>query len=131
MISGTDMAMARAAAESLMTSTCTITRLGAPVTDPDSGKVTRPSTPIYAGMCRVKPPRSRSRGRTAHIAGVEIDPELFQVSVPFAVTGIRVNDQVFIDTSPDPDLPGRKFYVRFTPALGDAISARRLECEER
>lgn len=112
-----------------MTSTCTITRPGTPVTDPDTGEVTPSATTVYTGKCRIRP--AQMWGRTAYVAGVEVSPDTFQVSVPFAVVGVRRGDLVTIVTSPDADCVGRTWYVRFTPDMGDAVTARRLLCEEQ
>lgn len=112
-----------------MTSTCTITRPGAPVTDPDTGEVTDSGTELYAGRCGIR--SAQAWGRMASVAGEIVDPDTFQVSVPFAVVGIKRGDLVHIDTCPDADCVGRTWYVRFTPDMGDTVTARRLLCEEQ
>jgi hypothetical protein len=120
----------RRAAESLMTSTCTITaRSGEPVTDPDTGAVSFPAGPVvYSGKCRVKP--SSTWGRTAEAGGEQVAPSTFTVSVPFAVTAVDRGHVVRIDASPDGWLVGRVLEVRFAPESGDHVTARRLLCEE-
>lgn len=122
-------ATAQAAAVRLMTSICTITRPGAPTTDPDTGAVTPSGAQVYAGKCRVRP--AQAWGRQAVVAGIQVDPDTFQVSVPVSAIGIRRGDLVHIDASPDADCVGRSWYVRFTPDMGDSVSARRLLCEEQ
>lgn len=125
-----DMVTVRAYAETLMTSTCTIRQPGAPATDPDSGEVTTsPGAVVYSGKCRVRP--AQGWGRTAVVAGQQIDPDTFQVSVPVSATGIGRGQQVHVDSCPDPDVVGRTWYVRYTPAMGDTVSARRVLCEEK
>ncbi len=44
----------RIEAESLMLDTCTITRPGTPVTDPDTGDVTNTPITVYTGKCKVQ-----------------------------------------------------------------------------
>lgn len=112
-----------------MTSTCTITRPGPPTTDPNTGEVTPSGTPVYSGKCRIRP--AQTWGRTAYLAGEQIQPGTFQVSVPWSVTGARHGDLVHVDSCPDPDVVGRTWYVRFTPDMGDTVTARRLMCEEQ
>jgi hypothetical protein len=119
----------RGEAEAAMASSCTITRPGSDVTDPDTGEVTNSGTQVYSGKCRIRP--AQAWGRMAIVAGETVTPDTFQVSVPFAVTGIRRGDLVTVDASPDADCIGRKWYVRFTPDMGDNVTARRLLCEEQ
>lgn len=127
---GTALPDLRVAAESLMTSTCTIRADdGAEVTDPESGEVTRaPGTEVYSGPCRVRQPGNW--GRTAEAGGEQISPNSFQVSVPFAVSTVERGHRVTVDASDDPQLVGRTFTVRFSPVMGAHITARRLICEE-
>lgn len=120
----------RTAAESLMTSTCTVREPGTVTTDPTTGTVTTvPGAAVYAGKCRIRP--AQIWGRTAYIAGVEVTPNTYMVSVPFAVQGIRRGHLVTINSCPDADAVGRVWYVKYTPDLGDNVTARRLLCEEQ
>lgn len=124
-----ELAVARSFEEARMTSTCTITRPGPPVTDRDTGEVTSPGDTVYVGKCRIR--MAQPWGRQAVIAGETVTPDTFQLSVPLSVVGVKRGDLVHIDTGPDPDAVGRTWYVRFTPDLGDSVTARRLLCEEQ
>lgn len=120
----------RAQAESLMTSTCTITAEPTEyVTDPDTGEVAEtPGEVMYQGRCRIKP--AAQWGRQAEAGGEQVLPTTYLISVPYAATGIERGAIVLVDTSPDPWLIGRRFEVRFSPMAGDHLTARRLLCEE-
>lgn len=121
--------VARSFAESLMTSTCSITRPGGePVWDETTGTYTDP-TPIdvYSGPCRIRP--AATQGRTAEAGEATALLSTFRVQLPFAVTGVDVGHRVTVDSSPDPALTGRAMVVRFVPDMGDHITARRLICE--
>jgi hypothetical protein len=124
-----DMVFARSAAESLMTSTCTISRPGGEsVTDPTTGAVTFPDAVVWSGPCRVRQPGMW--GRTSEAGGEQISPTTFRITIPFAVVNVQRGDRVTITASDDPMLVGRSFEVRFTPDMGAHITARRLLCEE-
>jgi hypothetical protein len=125
-----DMAFARAAAESLMTSTCTITRDGdgERIWNEETGSYTDPPrVTVYSGKCRVRP--AATWGRPAEAGELRLMLSAFRVQLPFAVTGVAVDQQVKIDASPDPALAGRTLVVRFIPDMGDNLTARRLTCE--
>lgn len=129
-----NMPMARAYAEAGMTSTCTVTKDGdgEPVWNGETGTyVDPPRAVVYSGPCRVKP--ASTWGRTTNAGEVQVTPSTFGVSIPFAAAGsaaVRQGMQVQVDTSADLALIGRRFEVRFTPDMGDHITARRLLCEE-
>lgn len=122
--------MGRRFIESLMTSTCTIrAQEGEPTTDPDTGAVTEaPGDVLYSGKCRVKP--AAQWGRMAEAGGEQVTPTTIQVSIPYEVSTVRRGSWVTVDASPDASLVGRRLEVRFTPAAGDNLTARRLLCEE-
>jgi hypothetical protein len=121
--------MARAAAESLMSSTCTIRQRGTgPVTNPTTGAVTFPAgATVYSGRCRVRP--SGTQGSTAEAGGAELFVFDYLISVPFAVTGVAEGHRVTIDASPDPALVGAEVEVQKVDR-GEHITARRLACSE-
>jgi hypothetical protein len=125
----TALSNARALAEALMMSACTIREPGGEaVTDPDTGEVTFPDgATVYSGKCRIRQPGNW--GTLAEAGGEQIAPGSYQISVPFAASTVERGHVVTVDASTDPQLVGRKFEVRFTPVMGD-ISARRLICEE-
>lgn len=124
----------RRLAESLMTATCTITAAaaGEPVWDAESGTYTKPDRGVvYSGPCRVKP--ASTWGREAEAGEAQVTPSTFRVSIPFAAAGsadVRQGMQLVVDASSDAALIGRRFEVRFTPDMGEHITARRLLCEE-
>jgi hypothetical protein len=124
------MAMARAAAESLMFSTCTIRAAGStPVTDPETGEVTFPAgATVYSGPCRVRPVTSRGGG-TTEAGGAELFTFDYLVSVPFSVTDVTEGHRLAITASPDPALVGVEVEVQKVDR-GEHITARRLSCSE-
>ena len=119
----------RSLIERQMTSTCRIFTVGDPVTDPSTGEVTRAEIDPVVTKCRVRP--RGSRGSTGSEAGgAEVIATGYIVSVPFALTPPPVNFQRLVVTaSPDPSLVGLSLQIREV-ARGDAISARRLMCQE-
>jgi hypothetical protein len=129
-IDALDMTFARAAAEQLMTSTCTITRAGdgPRVWNEETGTYTdSPRVVVYSGKCRIRP--AATWGRSVEAGEAEAVLSAFRVQIPFGVTGIDVGHRVFVDSSPDPALVEQTMVVRFVPDKGDHITARRLTCE--
>lgn len=125
-----DVGTARARAESLMSSTCTIRKNdGSQTTDPSTGEVTPGAgTVVYSGKCRIKPGSTQSQSQSR--GGAETFEFAFIVSVPFGATGIRAGHLVAIDGSPDPDAVGLLLEVQPTRFAGDNITARRFGCNE-
>lgn len=130
MTTALDLVTARARAESLMTSTCSIAPPGtAPVTDLTTGEVTfPPGTAVYTGPCRVRPNNS-TQAADSTAGGAEVFAFDFVVTVPFAVTGVREGHRLTVSASPDPALVGMIFEVQMV-ARGDNITARRLACNK-
>ena len=130
---GLDMVAARARAETLMTSTCTVRERGAgePVTDPDTGAVTyQAGAVVYSGKCRIKP--GGDRARTTDAGGAELFTFDYEVSIPFGAPGsaaVREGMPLTVDSSPDPAAVGMVVEVQQV-ARGEHISARRLACNE-
>jgi hypothetical protein len=121
------LAGGRAAAERLMTDTCTITRPGARTWDAASGTYTQATTTVYSGPCRV---RVLTPGDRTDQAGEEqVTTWRYLVSIP--VTGsVELDDEVTVNTSADSTLVGRVLRVRQV-TRGSQITARRMVCEER
>lgn len=119
----------RAAAEALMTDTCTITRAGTPTTDPDTGEVTDNPTTVYTGRCKVQQANVQSRPQSPGEAAVLMVRR--EVHLPVATSGgIRAGDLVEITACPlDPDMVGRRLRVRDEHGKTFA-TARRLGVEE-
>lgn len=87
----------RSEAESLMVDTCTITRPGAPVTDPDTGEVTNPSTPVYTGKCKVQSKDSATANPEA--GGAVFTVVSRQVHIPANAAEVLDGDVVTITAS--------------------------------
>lgn len=121
--------LSRRAAESLMTSTCTVFESGEPVTDPNTGEVTDSHETIWFGPCRVRPGGRGTQTNSAEAVGDELFVFDYLISVPFSVTEVIEGHRVTITESPDPALVGITVEVQKVDR-GDHISARRLACQE-
>jgi hypothetical protein len=121
--------MARAAAEELMTSTCTIrARGGEWVTDPVTGEATQTAGAVaYSGKCRVRPATLQAQSR--NLGGDEQFVSDVMVSVPASAAGITKGMVVTVDSSPDPALVGLRAEIQDV-ARGDSLTARRMWCLE-
>lgn len=87
----------RAEAESIMLDTCTITRPGEPVTDPDSGDVTSTSMPVYTGKCKVQ---SKDSATSSPEAGEHTFTVVSrQVHIPANAADVQDGDVVTITAS--------------------------------
>lgn len=87
----------RSEAESLMLDTCTITRPGEPVTDPDTGDVTNTTTEVYSGKCKVQ-------SKDSSVASPEAGEATFtvvsrQVHIPANSADVQDGDVVTITAS--------------------------------
>lgn len=127
------VARGRAAAESLMVDTATITRPGAgePVFDPNTGTYTNsdPST-VYTGKCRVQLTDSLDV-RAQEFGALAVNLSRVTVSIPIDATDVQTEDVVTITSAVhDPVLVGRDFTVQGVPAKTHA-TARRLEAERK
>lgn len=125
-----DMPMARAAAESLMLATCTVTRtVDEPTWDEESGTYT-PAEPlvIYRGRCKVQ---DNTRSVSEVLAG-ERRAAVDAVELHLPIDGsedVRRDDDVLIDASPlDTGMVGRRFTVQAQPS-GSLKTARRFPVE--
>ena len=87
----------RREAESLMVDTCTISRPGEPVTDPDTGNVTDSMTTIYTGICKVA--SKDSSVASPDVAGASFTVVSRQVHVPAGVADIQDGDVVTVTAS--------------------------------
>lgn len=100
----------RTQAESLMVDTCTITRPGDPVTDPDTGDVTPSSTFVYSGPCKVQQTISQASNPTAGSHQFTVLDS--RVDLPVSAGPFKVDDVVTITASVlDPQLAGSVFRV--------------------
>lgn len=127
MTTALDMATARARAESLMSSTCTVFTPGEPVTDPVTGQVTPSQTTVWFGACRIRPADASSSPLT--VGGAEAFRFDYLVSIPFAVDEVLEHHHLTVTASPDPALVGVTVEIQKV-FRGDNITARRLACTE-
>lgn len=124
------LARGRAAAESLMVDTCTITRTTGESTNDDTGVVTLTTSAIYTGRCRIQQSQLGADSTPADPGEAYVRLVAFELQLPMSVTGLRVGDVATITASAlDPDLVGRAFNI-----LGLAhkthATARRLQVQE-
>lgn len=87
----------RAEAESLMLDACTITRPGAPVTDPDTGNVTNTATTVYTGKCKVQSKDSATSNPEAGEATFTVVSR--QIHIPANSADVQDGDVVTITAS--------------------------------
>jgi len=123
------LARGRAFAATGFVDTCTITRVLATQTNPQTGEVTKSYTTIYSGACRVQ--ASAGPASPADVGQAARHERQATLQVPVAGTSdIRIDDRATITACPnDPDLVGRFFHIT---GLLDAShkTARRLAMEE-
>jgi hypothetical protein len=122
------IARGQAFAESRMFDTCVIRRVTGQVTDPDTNEVVDTLEDVYEGRCRFQQSDIDPTQAT-----VGEDFTLLQrmvVQLPMAAIGFQTDDVVECLTSHDPDLPGRRFFVRALAHKTEA-TARRLQLRER
>lgn len=114
----------RRIAEQLMTSTGHYFDVGDPVTDPNTGEVTRAELNPHTTRCRVRP--ATMRDFPSQAGGAEIFASNYVVAVPFELDPPpQVKQHFIIDSSPDPALVGVELQIRQV-AYGDGVTARRM-----
>lgn len=87
----------RAEVESLMVDTCTITRPGTPVTDPNTGNVTNTPVTVYTGKCKVQSKDSATSNPEAGEATFTVVSR--QVHIPANAADVQDGDVVTITAS--------------------------------
>lgn len=87
----------RRMAEKMMVDTCTITRPGATVTDPETGAVTRSKTSVYTGKCRVQ--SKAAAIQSAEAGGAQFTVVSREVHIPANAAKILDGDEVEITAS--------------------------------
>ena len=119
--------MGRRQAEALMTSTCTITRDGDPVQNPD-GSITSDPVVVYSGKCRLKW-QLTMRVPELNAEGQQLGVQHPTLSVPVSVTGVRADDVVVMGADVlDPDMAGLR--LRVSGSFDSSqVTARRFSCE--
>lgn len=88
--------MLRAQAESMMTDSCTITRVvGEPTIDPTTNRLVPTTAEVYSGPCRIRFEMNRVQPR--EVEGQLLVARQSMLFLPYAGTaGIRVDDTVLI-----------------------------------
>ena len=127
-MSAADVVLAgRIEAESLMLDTCTVGRPGAPVTDPVTGQVTTPLTPIYSGKCKFQQTLAQSSNPVAGEHQFTVQDVRWDTPVgagPFLVDDVVTATAVALD----PGLAGAVFRVT-DPFHKTAATAQRTRVE--
>jgi hypothetical protein len=118
----------RFAAEALMVDACTITRGGAPVTDPNTGDVTATATTVYTGKCKVQ--SSNSSTASPDAGGHTFVVVSRQVHIPANAADVVDGDVVTVTASLlNAFTVGKQYRVEgFTPDSFD--TAARLPVKE-
>lgn len=111
-----------------MVDACTITRSGAPVTDPNTGEVTNTSTQVYSGRCRVQSRDTQAANPEAGEATFTVVSR--QVHIPANAADVRDGDVVTLTASRlNAFTVGKQYRVEgFTPDTFD--TAARLPVKE-
>lgn len=87
----------RKMAEKLMIDTCTISRPGATVTDPETGAVTNTKTTVYTGKCKVQ--SKAAAIQSAEAGGAQFTVVSREVHIPANAAQVRDGDEVEITAS--------------------------------
>lgn len=123
------LARGRAAAEALMTDTCTVTAVTGQTTDPETGVVTTTTTTVYTGKCKIQ--QATAMGQRVRVG--EISEILSRVQVHLPVVGseaVRQGHLVTVTASAtDVALVGRVYRIHDEAAKTYA-TARRFGVEE-
>lgn len=121
----------RGYAEQLMVDSCTITRAGDPVFDPDTGTYTDPApTTVYEGKCRIQLSDALFP-QTREVGGGLVTVQRLTVQLPVAGTdAVAVGDTVEVTSAVnDPALVGKRYRITGSHAKTHATT-RRLAVEE-
>lgn len=123
------LARGRVAAAAGMVDACTITRVTAVDTDPDTGVRTETTDTVYEGPCRVQERETQARPETPGDAYALMRHRELQLPVATS-TGVRQGDRVWITACVhDPDIVGLRMVIREQAGKSEA-TARRLGIEE-
>lgn len=117
----------RRAAERLMVDTCTVVRVTAATTDPDTGVIAPPTySTIYSGACKIQQTAPATGSTVAGQADVLIGQLQLHLPVTTTTGNVAPNDLVTITACAfDPSLVGKTFALR-GPAHKSYATARRL-----
>lgn len=121
----------RAAAESLMVDTCTVTRVTGRTLDEDDGTYSDTTSIVYSGKCRIQV-------RNAAVAALPLSGErevvafMLELQTPMTGAALAVGDVVTVTASLyDPTLADRVFRVREVFHKSHATARRTLVQEEQ
>lgn len=87
LITAADISRAQTAFAPLLTTPCTVTRQGTPVSDGYGGRTSNPVT-VYTGMCALAP---QSGGQIGQTSGALVSQDLWAVSLPVSA-GVQPGD---------------------------------------
>lgn len=112
-----------------MVDECVVEAVTGSTTDPTTGVVTDTVEQVYSGKCRVQQASPSAAEKQAGEADLLLVGRV--LSLPVATsTGVRAGHRVRLTASQhDPDLVGRRFWVKGESAKSHA-TARRLGIEE-
>lgn len=99
----------QARAESLMTSTCTITRVTGEAWDEAKGEYVDTLLTVYAGKCKVQTFQPYESEPDA--GGAQRVVQRYHLHVPVSAGIFLVHDRATITTSPNPNLVGNVYVV--------------------
>lgn len=116
----------RADAESLMLDACTVGRPGETTTDPGTGELVTPLTPLYAGKCKIKAPQRANQPVEVGGGVITITPGAVHVPAGHPTIGVFEEGDVVTVTESDlgPSLVGMSFRIT-GPFDGTFVTARR------
>lgn len=116
------LAQGQRAAERLMQDSCTVSRGGADVFNPDTGQYEPdPGAAVYAGKCRIQSGGTQAANPEA--GGAVFTVEKPELQLPHG-TALEVGDQAVIDSSVNPALVGVAYRVTGLGLKTHATSAR-------
>lgn len=95
-----------------MADECRIVRYGAPFTDPATGVVTVPETPVYEGRCKVQTSgglaAENTEGGLVQALGAVTPVWSLYLHLPYGTSGLLPGDVAEITKATDPNLTGRR-----------------------
>lgn len=125
----TTAARGRERVRGMLSSTCTAFTTGEPITDPNTGQVSRVKTVLYSGPCRVRPALTGLTALSDDIGGGETFRFDYRVSLPFEVDNVIEGSRLTVTSCPDTAMLGIVLEVQRVDR-GDCMTARRLICNK-
>jgi hypothetical protein len=124
----TATARGRRAMSNLTLDCAQVTRLGAPVFDPDTGLMTDTAEIVYSGPCRLMQTVRGSQEDARLFGEQSVTASRFIACFPYDVTGITIDDVVTIEETEDSDLLARRFRITAIP-MGTFTIYKAFPCE--